>query len=325
VNTNATAQLNGSYTTLFRELRATFRARGVPLEESNDLAQETILRTIVHLKRHGQDRDDMRPLIHTIARNLLITRVRRRQPELVPLTQDDQITDTNQLPLDKILESEQREAVHAAVRSLSSRHRRVVSLWMEGLTPGQIARELGIKRNAADALLHRARRRLAGALDPSRVTLGLVGPFLLRLRSGLRRLAETVNRLDPQGSMAQASTGLAAIGLVAVLSAAAPASTAPEVKVLPAHGVLIQSVTAGRESGQQVARPHDESGVSVAPPAAGRETDIGVKADGGPGESDDIEAGLIHRRDPEGSRGVAGPMLDGAAEIVCPSAPSICD
>ena len=55
-----------------RELRATFRSRGVPSEESADLAQDAILRTLLHLKRRGRTEDDIRPLVHTIGRNLLI-------------------------------------------------------------------------------------------------------------------------------------------------------------------------------------------------------------------------------------------------------------
>lgn len=222
VDVGAAAQLVGSYPAIFRELRAMFQARGVPADESADLAQESILRTIVHLTRHGQARDDVRPLVRTIARNLLVTRVRQRHLELVPLTTDDEIADLAQQPLDEIVESEQREAVQAAIRSLSMRHRRVVGLWMQGLTPAQIARELGIKRNAADALLHRARRRLASKLD-GRVLPGILGLVFLRVRNSWGKLGDAMSRLDPTGTVAQATSGLAAVAITAALLASAPA------------------------------------------------------------------------------------------------------
>jgi RNA polymerase sigma factor (sigma-70 family) len=212
----AVNELGGSYAALFRELRRLFHARGLSADESSDLAQETILRAIVHLRRHGRTRDDVGPLVRTIARNLLVTRVRHKQVELVPLTMENETTDAGGEPLDEILQRERREIVHIALRSLSPRHRRVVALWMQGLTPQQISRELGIKRNAADAVLHRARRRLASMLD-GKLIPGIIGLALLRLRSGLARVADGIGQIDRNGSLAQASGGLAVVIVTSAL------------------------------------------------------------------------------------------------------------
>ncbi|HYZ91632.1 MAG TPA: sigma-70 family RNA polymerase sigma factor [Actinomycetota bacterium] len=221
----AAEDLGASYASLFRELGAAFRARGLGGEEANDLAQESLVRTFVHLKRHGRTQEDLRPLAHTIARRLYAERGRRLRPRFVELPEAEHLADPTPEPIEQVVASEERADVHAALKELTPRHRRVVSLWMSGLRPAEIAHELGIKRNAADALLHRARRQLAMKLDPSHATLGLFGIAMLRVRSVFRRAVDAVSSFDPSGSIAQATTGLAVVGIGAVLMIATPSAT----------------------------------------------------------------------------------------------------
>jgi RNA polymerase sigma-70 factor (ECF subfamily) len=221
-DSEAGEDLAASYATLFRELTSVFRARGLGSEEAADLAQETLVRTFVHLKRHGKTQPDLRPLAHTIARRLYVERGRRTRPRLVELPEAENLADPSPEPIDHVVSVEERQDVRDALASLAPRHRRVVSMWMGGLRPAEIARELGIKRNAADALLHRARRQLAMKLDPSKVTFGVLGVFVLRLRAASRRIVDGVLGLDPSGSLTQAASGLATIGIAAVLMSAAP-------------------------------------------------------------------------------------------------------
>lgn len=209
--------LAASYASLFRELAAVFRTRGLVAEEANDLAQESLVRTFVHLKRHGQTRPDLRPLAHTIAKRLYVERGRRPRPRIVDLPEAEHLADPAPEPVEHVVRVEERRDVRDALASLTPRHRRVVTMWMNGSRPAEIARELGIKRNAADALLHRARRQLAMKLDPSRVTLGVLGIFVLRVRAATRRIVDSILSLDPSGSLAQAASGLATIGVAAVL------------------------------------------------------------------------------------------------------------
>ncbi|HJT37545.1 MAG TPA: sigma-70 family RNA polymerase sigma factor, partial [Actinomycetota bacterium] len=183
-----------AYPQLLSALSGWFRSRGVPSEESKDLAQETILRTLIHLKRHGQRGDDLKPLVFTIARNLLTERARRGVGNVVTLSDDIDVADPSPTPLDTVMAGEERLAVGDALASLGSRHRKVIELWMRGDTPADIAHALGIKRNAADALLHRARRRLASVLRESGQAFGsFVGLWGLRFR----RAAAAVSRNDP--------------------------------------------------------------------------------------------------------------------------------
>ena len=308
--------LRSSYPALTHELQAIFRRRGVPAEEASDLAQETIVRTLVHLKRHGPSRDDVRPLVHTIARNLLVTRVRRRQPELVPLTPDEELVDETRQPLDEILDRERRQAVRAALAALTPRHRRVVSMWMEGMTPAQIARELGIKRNAADALLHRARRRLASNLGPS-PTLGLVAAILVRLRGGARRFTDTLGNLDPTGSLAQATAGLAAVGMAALLVVTTPAQRgATEIVRAPDEATRSASaVEPVRAAADERAEVRAVPAVRASAPVVRRQTEIGVRAARGADGGGGLEAGVVYRQD--GDPGVSGRLLEPLVDRVC--------
>jgi RNA polymerase sigma-70 factor (ECF subfamily) len=68
--------------------------------------------------------------------------------------------------------------VAAALRSLGDTDREILTLaaW-EDLDAGQIAVVLGCSRNAARIRLHRARRRLAAALDDTRTAFA---PELIR-------------------------------------------------------------------------------------------------------------------------------------------------
>jgi RNA polymerase sigma factor (sigma-70 family) len=210
-----------SYRSSLGRLVGFFRAKGVPRDEAADLANETMVRMLVHLKRHGRDRTDLGPLVRTIARNLLVERVRKQAPVVVPLGDDIDVADDALEPGDQLLVSEQQRAVRAAIGSLSPRHRHVVGLWMDGRTPTEIARELGIKRNAVDAILHRARRSLAAKLDGGGV-LGVFGLIGFRMRLLARRVSDAVLSVDPSGQIAPAGIAFATMGMAAVLTFGVP-------------------------------------------------------------------------------------------------------
>jgi RNA polymerase sigma-70 factor, ECF subfamily len=215
-----------SYRSSLGRLVGFFRAKGVPRDEAADLANETMVRMLVHLKRHGRDRTDLGPLVRTIARNLLIERVRKQAPVCLPLGDDIDVADDALEPLDQLVVSERRDAVRRAIGSLSPRHRHVVGLWMDGRTPQEIGRELGIKRNAVDAILHRARRSLAAKLDSGGV-LGVFGLIGFRVRLFARRASDAVLSVDPSGQATPAGiAAFATMGMAAVLTFSSPGSVA---------------------------------------------------------------------------------------------------
>jgi RNA polymerase sigma-70 factor (ECF subfamily) len=218
-------EFTSSYRSSLGRLVGYFRSKGVPSEEAADLANESIVRMLVHLKRHGRDRTDLGPLVRTIARNLLVERVRKQAPVIVPLGEDIDVADDALEPIDQMVMTERRDAVRKAIGSLSPRHRHVVSLWMEGRTPAEIARELGIKRNAVDAILHRARRSLPAKLDGGGI-VGALALFGFRIRFLARRITNAIVTVDPNGQAAPAGLAIATVGMAAVLSLSGPVSGA---------------------------------------------------------------------------------------------------
>lgn len=239
-----------SYRSTLGRLVGSFRAKGIPPDEAADLANETMVRMLVHLKRHGRDRTDLGPLVRTIARNLLVERVRRQAPVIVPLGEDIDVADDALEPVDQLLASERRAAVRDAIHSLSPRHRHVVGLWMEGRSPNDIARELGVKRNAVDAILHRARRSLAAKLNGGGV-LSVFGALGFRLRVLARRVSDSVLSVDPSGQ--SASAGLAAfatMGMAAVLTFGGSANAKTPTDVRRSTDVAVAKVTPPNETSE---------------------------------------------------------------------------
>jgi RNA polymerase sigma factor (sigma-70 family) len=323
----AAEDLGASYAILFRELGAAFRARGLGTEEANDLAQESLVRTFVHLKRHGRTQEDLRPLAHTIARRLYAERGRRLRPRFVDLPEAEHLADPTPEPIDQVVASEERADVHAALKALTPRHRRVVSLWMSGLRPAEIARELGIKRNAADALLHRARRQLASKLDPSRATLGLFGIAMLRMRLLFRRAMDAVSSLDPSGSTTQATAGLAVAGFTAALMLIGPANGGINQSIVPRNVTNAAESVDVTTSSRVAPAPPAESAAEVSDvPSVDRASlyaDIhehragaDTGSDSPLGAAGDLDLDIWHERDPT-HRGTIGPMLDGATDGAC--------
>jgi RNA polymerase sigma-70 factor, ECF subfamily len=321
-------ELDG-YPTLFRDLVATFRSRGVGREESQDLAQETILRTLVHLRRHGRSADDLGPLVRTIGRNLFIERIRRAKPEVVELS--DTIEDDSPEPADLVVESERRQQIYAALQSLTPRHRRVVVLWMQGLTPGQIARELGIKRNAADAILHRARRRLASVLEGDRGALAVVGLAGVRIRFVARRAIDAVGSFDSGGLLTNAATGLAAVGIAVVLSAggAHVADDAPAVRTGPVRGVVsTTSVADGSRTPLNASGTSTTTRSTKAAKADAVAQDFGVSAEvhnPATGETEHPGAGLIYNQDSDDDPGAVERSARSSVDLACTAAATFCN
>ena len=267
-NADTTSSIVPSYPQLLSAVSGWFRSRGVPAEEAKDLGQDTIVRTLVHLKRHGQRGDDLKPLVFTIARNLFTERARRGAGMVVALTDEMDVPDPSPTPLDTVMQHEESTAVAGALASLGSRHRRVIELWMHGETPADIARTFGIKRNAADALLHRARRRLASALRESGEAFGsFLGLLGLRARLTLQRIAFGLSRFDPTALFAQAVGAVAVVGIAGVLASGGGAVAATAQAHLPSPSITHAS--RARASGDVTSHAPVGSAVSHAPTPPG--------------------------------------------------------
>jgi RNA polymerase sigma-70 factor (ECF subfamily) len=199
-----------------------FRARGCTPEESADLAQDAAVRAFVHIRRWGVTGAGLDPLLNRIARNLLIDRYRRTTPHIVPLDDAGELQDPTQDPTEEVDRRQRRRAVHSAISALPTRHRAAITYSLNGLSPEEVGRQMGIGRNAADALLHRARRSL-------REHLTTAGEGMFGFALGIRvRWDRVVRRLGVQSGMSDISTlaaansavGAATAALIAVLSVA---------------------------------------------------------------------------------------------------------
>ncbi|MFY9587933.1 MAG: sigma-70 family RNA polymerase sigma factor [Actinomycetota bacterium] len=209
-------ELDDAYTQTFDRLRRMFRARGCTPEEAADLAQDAAIRAFVHIRRWGVASGGLDPLLNRIARNLLIDRYRRTTPHLVPLDSAHEIHDPEQDPTEEVARRQRRRAVHSAIRELPTRHQSAIKYSLSGMTPEEVGKQLGIGRNAADALLHRARRRLREHLAPVRDGMwGVAFAFRVRFDRVMRRagLGEGVTE-TARSVMVQAGAGMAAAAVV---------------------------------------------------------------------------------------------------------------
>jgi RNA polymerase sigma factor (sigma-70 family) len=193
-----------------------FRARGCSAEESADLAQEAAIRAFMHIRRWGVTGAGLDPLLNRIARNLLIDRYRRAVPHIVPLDSADEIGDPTQDPSEEVARRQRRSAVQTAIRSLPTRHAKAINYSLSGLTPEEVGKELGIGRNAADALLHRARRSLREHLAPVRDGMwGLALGVKIRFDRVVRRIGISTNGGEATGALLSSSAlGIAAAAMV---------------------------------------------------------------------------------------------------------------
>ena len=216
-------ELDDAYAQTFDRLRRMFRARGCSQEEAADLAQEAAIRAWMHIRRWGVADSGLDPLLNRIARNLLIDRYRRVTPHLVPLDSAEDIQDHSQDPSEEVARRQRRSAVRSAISSLPQRHQAAITYSLSGLSPEEVGKQMGIGRNAADALLHRARRSLREHLAP--------------VRDGMWALAFGVRmRIDRVFRRAGVEERLADVSMVAVTSTAVNVATAAIVAVLTVTG-----------------------------------------------------------------------------------------
>ena len=325
------AGFESAFNGFFRGLSSWFAAKGVPREEAHDLAQDTIARAFVHIRRHGITSDDLWPLLRTIARNLYVERGRRPARRLVPIDEAAEVADGERSPDDLVVEADRRAALHSAIAELAPRHRRVIQLALGGRSAAEIARHLGIKRNAADALLHRARRSLAAKLEAVGSGLGAIfAPMTLRLRSLTRRGAELMVRCDPSGVLTSVMTTVGAAGLAAaVLASSGVAGEYRSHVGAVASAAVMGSASDGfvektvASSTARAARTVDDEGTRVGTTQTQIVTDVRrqhvraqTKVDGSDG-SEELDVGADVQGDPNSEPGISGRIVDGAVNVVC--------
>jgi len=187
-----------------------FRARGCTAEEAADLAQDAAVRAYVHIRRWGVNGTGLDPLLNRIARNLLIDRYRRTTPHIVPLDDAGELQDPDQDPTEEVARRQRTRAVRTAIQDLPARHQAAITYSLSGLSPEEVGRQMGIGRNAADALLHRARRSLKERLQT--VGEGMFG-FAFGIRLKIQGIARRVGLEGGTGDAATSALASSALGV----------------------------------------------------------------------------------------------------------------
>ena len=135
--------------------------------EAEDLAQETFLRALTHLKRYD-DRYALSTWLYTIAQRLAISRIKRRDVERPAPPGPEPST-----PQDAVDRRETRALVRrelwASVETLSADQRAVILLfYRQQCSIEQIARIMDAPEGTVKSHLHRAKKRLKTELKARR-------------------------------------------------------------------------------------------------------------------------------------------------------------
>ncbi|HWJ74947.1 MAG TPA: sigma-70 family RNA polymerase sigma factor [Kaistia sp.] len=157
-----------AYQTLLRALapalRASVRRRlagmGQPLEECEDIVQETLL--AIHLKRHTwRTSDPFGPWLFTVARNKLIDHVRKRGRRIeIPIEDFADI-----LPAAEERPGADSAEVDRHLAQLPAKQRAILkTVAVEGASVGDAARQHGMTPGAVRVALHRGFASLAARL-----------------------------------------------------------------------------------------------------------------------------------------------------------------
>jgi RNA polymerase sigma factor (sigma-70 family) len=309
--------LGENYAATFARLKSLFRSRGVPGDEAADLAQETAARLLVFVERHGGIVEDPFPLIHRIATNLLIDRARSSQRHVVALDPAEHDRPSAANVEDEIARRQRRRVVRREIKELSGRQRDAIVLSLDGHTPSEIADRMGLERNAADALLFRARKTLANRLTAVKEELNGLGAIaLLRIRSFARRGTQAQGAGQyaaavPAFVHAFTAALVLAIGGMAAVPAVADVAARPP--AIAAVGPIAAAPVAKAAQPRRAVQTAPARKLSV----DARDHRVHFQRDvRGPAGTVPVSVDVWQERDGV-HRGVAGPAFDAATDRAC--------
>ena len=127
--------------------------------EREDLFQEIIVAIWRALPRFRGECSE-RTFVFRIAHNRGLTHIARHCLPTTELTGDLEVADAKPSPEQALAAQQQQKRLHAAVQQLSLGYRQVVTMFLEGMTYGEIADVLGITEGNVGARLTRARQLL---------------------------------------------------------------------------------------------------------------------------------------------------------------------
>jgi RNA polymerase sigma-70 factor (ECF subfamily) len=138
---------------------------GVTAEAAEDIAQETMLIVWRKAATYDLKRTNVSAWIYTIARNLLIDRLRRERLAALHALYEMSDEEEPERPYLALESVERERQVHAAIRRLSPDQVRVIQLaFFQDHTNGALASLMGIPLGTAKSHLRRAMSRLRAFL-----------------------------------------------------------------------------------------------------------------------------------------------------------------
>ena len=148
-------------------------------ERALEAVQETFLRTWRYVSGGGEVRQ-YRPFLYRTLGNIIIDEYRKHKTvsldallereETAVAIEGALLKDEVDALEDALIRFESREAV-AALKELSEPYRVVIVLrYIDGLSPREIAEQLGEKENAVSVRIHRALHKLRTILSPKETT-----------------------------------------------------------------------------------------------------------------------------------------------------------
>ena len=147
--------------TYFDIIRGRCAAKCKNREDGEECASLVVMRLLGELKAGKRYRVPFRVVVHMVIKWTVQGFYERGLVQEVPLEVDGDGASGD------VYEAVEAELdAHALVDGLPAREREVAILrWLRGLEIEDIARELGIERNAVDQALHRARQKLRGMME----------------------------------------------------------------------------------------------------------------------------------------------------------------
>lgn len=128
---------------------------------AEDLTAETFVRLIESFQRFRGDDSQVRAFVYATARHVLTRHWQRRSRHDVSLDGATDVQDSQSLPIDRIVNSEQCDRLFHAIGQLPDIVREIVLLrYVEDLSLQEIAMTLEIPQGTVKSHLHRGRQRL---------------------------------------------------------------------------------------------------------------------------------------------------------------------
>jgi len=242
VHAPACDEADERFQVLFRRYYGRVRglaARRFPTCDSDDVAQETMVRVLLHAHRLDPQRDPW-PYIATIAVNVARDISRSRAPEVV-LTEEAYDREVAPSADEPVLAAERSAGVQKVLNGLAPGSRQVLALQaFDEMSVGEIARFLGTNDNAVRQKLFRARRQFRRALASVPSGSFGIGAILVRVR---RRVSAA--NLAPATGLSFTSVAALAVAVAGAVSyTVGPGGAGADASAAPLRSVLVESVRA---------------------------------------------------------------------------------